>query len=167
MKSLWLCGQTKRYHTVPGVQHTVAEHSWGVAVIIAKLHPGPSSALLIAALYHDAAERHTGDAPATVKWEHQDVRDAYNRVERLWEESLGIAVPLTNDEQRWLKAADMLELVLFCEHVVDTTGNVYAEEIKQRGLQYLRDMQPIPKEVLSYICAKWPQVKGSGQSSLA
>ena len=114
---LLAAGLVRRYHTVPdeGRGQTVAEHSWGVAMLIATYHPNPSVNLLKAALNHDLSESITGDLPATVKWKHpgltEIVRDIEHdiRVEHGWE------VELTLEEQYWLRACDMLELYLYSE----------------------------------------------------
>src|SRR3990167_4251093 len=61
-------GRVERLHTVPHhVPHSVASHSWSVAVLILLLHPKPSVRLLKAALLHDAAEAEIGDLPSPSK----------------------------------------------------------------------------------------------------
>lgn len=150
---LWETGLTHRYHTVPGMEQTVGEHSWGVAIIILQLNPSPSTSLIRAALYHDCAEKFTGDVPATVKWANPGLRKELDEVEERWERSLGIDVQLTEFEKDWLKAADMIELILFCSHAI-MLGNEYAREIHDRGLHYLDDMdasRPLPKEVREWL----------------
>lgn len=153
MKELWQTGLTRRWHTVPGLEQSVGEHSWGVAAIILQLNPSPSLALIKAALFHDCAEKYTGDVPATTKWLNPDLKDMLEDIERRWEKELGIITVLDPHEKLWLKAADMLELVLFCEHA-EKLGNQYATEIKYRGLNYLIDMRPLPEEILPYVVSR-------------
>lgn len=153
MNEVWSTGFTKRWHTVPGLEQNIAAHSWGVAVIILKLNPQPSLNLIKAALYHDCAEKYTGDVPATTKWLNPLLKESLEEIEQRWERELGINVTLDPHEKLWLKAADMLELVLFCEHA-EKLGNQYATEIKQRGLTYLYDMRPLPVEIAEYLATR-------------
>jgi 5'-deoxynucleotidase YfbR-like HD superfamily hydrolase len=150
MKALHMSGSTRRYHTVCGLEQDVAAHSWGVAIILTRLHPNPSMNLIKAALYHDCAEKYTGDLPATIKWANPQLKKEMLIVEETWERELGIEIKLNEEDARWLKVADMLELILFCERA-GMMGNQYALEIKERGLQYLRDMRPLPKEVIIFL----------------
>ena len=150
MKQLWSTGTTKRYHTVAGLGQDVAAHSWGVAMIILKFNPSPSLNLIKAALYHDCAEKFVGDAPAVAKWNNPALKEAMDDAEAKWDKTLGTGVSLTEFDRVWLKAADMLELVLFCDHAL-MLGNQYAREIRTRGLVYLHDMQPLPVEIKEFI----------------
>lgn len=150
MKRLHHTGTTRRYHTVPGLEQDVAAHSWGVAIIILQLHPAPSVLLLKAALLHDCAEKYVGDLPATSKWASSILKAEMDAEEARWERELGIDVELNEFDRAWLKAADMLELVLFCEHALKL-GNLYAEEIRQRGINYLHELRPLPREVAEYM----------------
>ena len=150
MKELWQTGLTQRWHTVPGMEQNVAAHSWGVATIILTLNPCPSIQLIKAALFHDCAEKYTGDVPATTKWLNPLLKEMLEEIEQRWERELGITTVLSEYEKLWLKAADMLELVLFCEHC-ERLGNTYATEIKHRGLNYLDEMRPLPAEIKTYL----------------
>lgn len=152
MKELLLTGTTKRYHVVPGIEQTVAEHSWGVAMIILALHPAPSCKLVRAALTHDCAEKYTGDLPATAKVDNRQLKIEMDRVEEHWLRELGVEAQLDEFDAKWLKTADTMELVLFCQHCVKL-GNQYAQEIMDRGLQYLNDARPLPTEVKVWMTA--------------
>ena len=67
MKKIRTGGKVKRWHTVTTIQQqTVAEHSWGVAMICRKLWP-EDKVLMEAALCHDLGEGLTGDVPWPVK----------------------------------------------------------------------------------------------------
>ena len=53
-------GEVKRYHTMKTIgEQTVANHSWGVAVILNWLKPDISKVALLKALSHDVAEKRT------------------------------------------------------------------------------------------------------------
>lgn len=116
---LYYAGHVTRFHTVPdysgGHKQTVAEHSWGVALISARLWReqyggSPSSALLEYALLHDAAERWTGDAPAPVKWQNPKLKEVLAEIEEDIERRMAIEFNLTDEELLVLKWADALEL---------------------------------------------------------
>ena len=55
-KLAYRAGYTRRWHTTSYLDQSVAEHSWGVALIIMQNHPNPSANLLKAALLHDLHE---------------------------------------------------------------------------------------------------------------
>lgn len=112
-------GATTRYHTIrdPGrVKQSVAEHSWGVAVLIATYHPSPSANLLSAALTHDLAESRFGDIPAPTKREYPGIGDLIDKLEDEWLYSMGIVGNrmITEKEREWLKAADIYEGWQYC-----------------------------------------------------
>lgn len=107
-------GKVRRYHTIPDVapSQTVAEHTFNVMLILLVFHPDPSVKLLRAAAYHDLAERWTGDIPATVKWAAPGLADCLSQIEADVEQRLELAVDLPAPQVPWLKAADILELIL-------------------------------------------------------
>lgn len=108
-------GMVRRCHTMPSVEYqTIGHHSWGVAMILLNVHPNPSVQLLKAALQHDMSEQWLGDMPATAKWRFKSLQAAYNEAEATIESEQGLAVELTEIEQNWLKAADLLELMYWC-----------------------------------------------------
>lgn len=144
---LWYNAQVRRFHTVPLVgEQTVAAHSWGVAMIILRLHPDPTKALLAAALTHDLAESYVGDVPYTLREFDAKLKSSIDTIEKsLLKEEFGIEYGLTLEEQNWLACADMLELVLFCRHQC-SMGNSYAAIPLKNGIDYLIQMKK-PVEV--------------------
>ena len=76
LNALYDTGVVRRFHTVAdysgGVQQSVAEHSWGVALIVKELCARRGlevpAELLFTALIHDAEEAYIGDMPAPTKW---------------------------------------------------------------------------------------------------
>jgi 5'-deoxynucleotidase YfbR-like HD superfamily hydrolase len=65
----WRSGTVKRFHTMEAIQEdTVAQHSWGVVLILLMVWPSVPWQLLIGAHLHDYGEKATGDMPGPVKW---------------------------------------------------------------------------------------------------
>lgn len=160
MTDLWRAARVRRYHTVPQVgEQTVADHSWGVAMILLRLMPapGPTVGLLRAALQHDLTEAVTGDVPATAKWAYPQLKLELDTIEADQEVRLGIVSYLSGEERDWLKAADLLELCFWCQYQY-RLGNNYAMEVLKRGLVALKDNPRTPKEVV----VKVAEYYGSG-----
>jgi 5'-deoxynucleotidase YfbR-like HD superfamily hydrolase len=125
-------GAVRRYHAEPAFANhvqTVAEHSWRVAMIVAHLWPD-RPALVLAALYHDAAEGVFGDVPAPVK---KILGHPLKEAEHHYEAWLEIAEHLKLEpvDHARFKCADTLDLVLYCENV---SG---AEHVYANGVKYL------------------------------
>lgn len=111
-------GAVARCHTFPHCgDYSVGQHSWDAASLLLALHPHPTIALVKAVLWHDVAERWTGDVPAVAKWRSPELVDALALAEARVFDALGIQPldGLTLNEQIWLHAVDKLELWLWCK----------------------------------------------------
>jgi 5'-deoxynucleotidase YfbR-like HD superfamily hydrolase len=140
-RSQYLAGAVRRWHTHHAMQQTNADHAWGVALIIMLFYeeqemaePGnlptfktePSSALMQAAILHDAGEYITGDMPTTSKSRSPNLKAAMVDAEESALSEMGLRMPrLTEREQLWLKFADSLEAWLF----VRNRGNLSEVEL--------------------------------------
>ena len=119
-------GAVQRCH---GVRHTgsysVAEHSWGVAMLLWYLFPHDFKRLVIFALCHDVPECLVGDVPSTVKenCKHQVLEDLINQQFGLPPLSL-----LGQREHAMLKICDRLDLYLWAQEQL-ASGNQYSKEI--------------------------------------
>lgn len=107
-------GYVRRCHTIPIIgEYTVGKHCYDALSILLILHPEPSLNLIKAVLWHDVAERWTGDTPAPAKWSNPDLnfhlREMENRILRL----RGFKFELTAEEECWLRGVDMLEFLMF------------------------------------------------------
>ena len=122
-------GKTERTHTTPHHgSYSVAEHSWGVATLLAILHPNPPKNLILTGLWHDVHERWTGDTPAPIKWCLGNVtKDELKRLENSIDSSLEINLYLSVEDLKWLKACDMLEFWLWSIDQ-NALGNLNADE---------------------------------------
>jgi 5'-deoxynucleotidase YfbR-like HD superfamily hydrolase len=122
-----------------------------VAWIVTLLTPNPSTSLLQAALLHDVGEQWTGDVPATAKWAHRELQIALLELEDWKQQEYDLVpLPLTAEEDRVLKQADMLDL---CFKMIEelSMGNQQCVDILTRGITYLWENQPLPmtKELLN------------------
>lgn len=147
-------GAVRRYHTKRVHQsQTVADHAWGVAMLITLLHPEPSANLLKAALLHDVAEVITGDVPYTAKEAYASLkaacRDAEQEVEKFFRVREYMA-GITFEEMQWLKAADMLELVLYGMSEI-RMGNTTMCEIYDRGVHILLTRPDVPEPITTFV----------------
>lgn len=112
-------GQTVRYHTNPvmsRLHQTDADHSWGVAMIILKLHPNPSRNLVAQAIVHDSGEKWAGDLSYPFKRMYPEIGHSHADAEK--QLALDHKIPqyeLTPEEQTWLRLADRLECHYFAE----------------------------------------------------
>lgn len=113
----YLAGKIKRWHTCIGLEQTLADHSQGVAAVIALLHPNPSANLLKTALFHDYGELITGDIPSPAK-KDPVLSKRLKELEAEGRASMGIPEwPLTEEERHWLALADAYETFMFLGYV--------------------------------------------------
>ena len=148
-------GDTERCHTTPHHgSYSVAEHSWGVATLLAILHPDPSRDLLLAGLWHDVHERWTGDIPGSIKWSFSDILiGGINKLENTIELGLGIdhVLNLPSEELKWLKACDMLEFWLWSVDQI-ALGNQNANESKLNAEYWFSTHKDtVPNIILDFI----------------
>jgi 5'-deoxynucleotidase YfbR-like HD superfamily hydrolase len=154
--SLRFSGHVSRWHTLPfyGSQ-TVAEHSGQALSLLFMLYPGdPSIELIKALLWHDSAERHVGDMPAPVRRANAELAEAYEAAEMqflLREHPVAHSAisNLTSDDLKWLKAIDVLELLLWCGDQ-KMLGNQHVVFVERRALGYL-ERPEIPEEVTKFV----------------
>jgi len=120
-------GQTVRYHCNPlmaRLHQTDADHSWGVAMIILKLHPNPSRNLVAQAIVHDAGEKWAGDLSYPFKRRHPEIGKAHAQAELNLAHAHGIPqFELTPEEHDWLRFADRLECQLYADMFSPQTSN--------------------------------------------
>jgi 5'-deoxynucleotidase YfbR-like HD superfamily hydrolase len=132
-------GAVQRFHTVQTIKpNTVAEHSFGVAMLVDLLTGGTASKnLVVAALRHDMAEQTTGDIPAPAKRAY-GLREQVNAIEEAIMEGSHWPMPtLTETEKQVLKFADCLDGALYC--------------IREARIGNAKNMQPCYHNFWSYI----------------
>lgn len=148
--------RVKRWHTMPNIQgQTVGEHSAQAVSLLLLLHTAPSVNLISAMLWHDAGERGVGDMPAPIRRANPELNHAYcsaeeDFIEREYPRVGRVLAALTEEEYHWLKAIDVLELVLYCADEFHL-GNQHAQTVARRGLEYLTESSTTPIEVLAFV----------------
>ena len=145
-------GRVKRYHAVPTVElQTIGLHSYGVAVLCLYLTDGTiSTALLTAALLHDAPEIVTGDIPFTVKRDAPEIKKALAPIEDWAHRNVVMHKPeLSPEEEAILKLADTIEGYLWCQKTESHMGPVKDRWVGalHDGLRKFADV--VPEEVLA------------------
>lgn len=132
----WKASKVQRFHTVPSLMQSNAEHSFGVAYLASTIYPDPTLNLLRACLYHDLAEDIVGDVPYQVKRDSPELKAIHVQMEDAVLRERGLFIELSPEEAFRLKFCDMLDLVLHCaEHY--KMGNTHALVPLKRGAKVL------------------------------
>lgn len=135
-------GQIQRYHTLPTIgQESVAEHSYGVALIVLYLTEGTPGKLLQWALTHDVAEAAIGDVPAPVKWKHPILNTALEAIEEEFNQENNIEIKLTGDQKVLAKYADLLQMCWYALQQV-RLGNHNMKKVFYNASKYILDELP-------------------------
>lgn len=162
-------GKTKRFHTsdTQTVQ-TVAEHSFGVAMMVMLIHPKAHKDLICAALVHDLAEHRVGDMAAPFKRANPDIKHQLQLMEDhlLRQQSLNFEDLLRPGEQVIVKAADYLDGMLYCvrerrlggqcKYIFDNFANYVGEVINAKTLPLA--IHERLEEVFHTIIDMWKEV---------
>lgn len=152
---LYHSGRVRRFHTLAdyseAVGQTVAEHQWGVALLVLeicmRLRINPRPELLREALLHDCAECRTGDLPANLKWRWPALTEELRRVEAVVREELEAPPPSLSDEETlMLEWADSLELYLYAQCKVRSGNFAYTRVVRNVG-SHLRTARALPNNV--------------------
>ena len=139
---------TKRTHT----RQTVADHAWGVAVILMWLYypdlPPPKA--FQRALLHDAPELITGDVPAPAKWRSLELKAALTKLEQEVSDELGL--PVLDYEDPIQDFCDNAELIMHCIAQAKM-GNSHFLKTAFRGMERIRSITGrIPDKMQSRVC---------------
>jgi 5'-deoxynucleotidase YfbR-like HD superfamily hydrolase len=126
----------QRYHTrrVHRVQ-TVGAHSFNMMMLVNQVCPDARKEVFVAVMHHDLPELMTGDIPAPIKKMHDLLGPLMDTIEA------GLAplfrdCGLTAEEERLVKWADRMELVLWCLEEF-RMGNTYCGETASKGLMWI------------------------------
>ena len=151
---------TRRYHQRYTAEiDTVGKHSAGVAGFLLLMYQPamPPAPLLAAAICHDWPEAVTGDIPSPAKrtWS-ADARNALSNLEDELLERHGFDYPLTDDQYRQLKLADVFDGMMFCieeanrgNKEVQTVGDTYYSYMQQ--LTCLGEREELIRRALTHM----------------
>lgn len=127
-------GAVTRCHTVPYQgRYTVAEHSWGVAILAMQLYPNSWLRIVEACLTHDVPELITGDIPSPVIKESAELRRKLMDMDNEILDTLDIQSywKLTTEQDEQLLICDRLELYTWCIEQL-WMGNQFVGEIIEK-----------------------------------
>lgn len=131
-------GAVQRFHVARHTRnYDVAQHTFGALNLLLILHPNPSIELVRAVMWHDVAERWTGDIPATAKWMSEELKAGSDRLEARILGHLGLEQKLNEEEERWLKAVDTLDAWLWCR---ENSSDPHVYNVGHTYIHYLWQM---------------------------
>lgn len=145
----------ERWHTMPTMgRQTVGHHTARMMMLCWQVVPIPREELLFRILIHDAAEVHTGDIPAPVKWGMPKEVEQWMR-DKEWAalQHLGVEdYPRLEEWEEWMVAfLDITEAMTYSMSAMAEGrqfSKVAASNCRDRMKQLLDDYQPEwPEEV--------------------
>jgi 5'-deoxynucleotidase YfbR-like HD superfamily hydrolase len=144
-------GMVERCHAMPKHgAYNVAMHSYNAVSLLLLLHPSPSITLIKAVLWHDVAERWTGDIPRPAKWASPDLNKADKELEMEIMSYLQLYEDLTEEEKNWLGAVDLLELFMWtCDETA--LGNASTIHMRQRLIKLFNECEWMPRETRNFV----------------
>ena len=147
-------GKVHRYHQ-DGQPQSVSEHTWRMLVILLHFWPLASRSVVLAALYHDVAERYTGDIPNPVKRHNPQVTEAVKQMEQDFHEHLHISTTseLTVEDQARISCADYLELCITCRERHGRRARQIYDKGVELALEYARELPEVEQGMIGeFIC---------------
>lgn len=143
----------ERCHTLPHHgSYSNGAHQYGCVMLYLELHPAPQMRTVRAILAHDLGERWVGDNPAPAKWSMpHELRDALVGLEDRCLSAMGQLWALDDEEARWLKAVDCLDLWLW-GHEQIALGNLNAQVVIE-NLNHYFEVRPgiLPQPIRDFI----------------
>ena len=140
-------GKVQRCHTNVHIgEYSVAEHSWGVAMLMMQIYP-ECPELIPHCLVHDIPEAYTGDIPSPSKGLlGNDLRKKLHQIENSILLSVGLdtQIDLTDEQRRKIRFCDCLELFLWSSEQV-MMGNKLNRFVRDQISEYIeRDFSDEP-----------------------
>ncbi len=134
-------GAVTRYHTKRTLrQQTVAEHTFGMLLLIKQVAPmymGYEGLVAVyeAVMHHDLPELFTGDVPAPIKRANPELGPLLDSIEQdlhpLYQD-----YQLNQEQITLIKWADRMELVMWCLEEY-RMGNTYVKDTIRRGMGWV------------------------------
>lgn len=144
-------------HRVLG-SYDIGQHTFNTLCLLRLLNPEADRELIWQMLTHDMPERLTGDIPAPAKWEGGWFDAAsYQMVEEdiLYGTGFGSDFDLSDENAKWLKFCDAVELYLSCLDQ-EMMGNQTLWRVKNNIWNFIeRSDQDWPEEAWKF----WQELK--------
>jgi len=153
VKFLREASDVQRLHTIRTIgEYSNGQHSFNTLAILRLLRPDASTSLIWAIVEHDIPERLIGDVPSPALHHVYGLSKlAVSEAEGdIISEVLGIdsLSELSEDDYKWLKGLDLLELYLYCRDQL-SMGNRNLEQIKIRIEETFKmNAKNYPEEIL-------------------
>lgn len=137
-----------RYHAQPDIAcQSVAEHSWGVAMLMMMFYPNATANMMKAAIAHDCGEAHVGDVPSPTKNARPEIREMFHALEaqKMLEMGFDYEVSLSPTELAALKLCDVLEGLWYTARQVRRTRE--GMECLINWWEYLHTLKPSARQL--------------------
>ena len=136
----WMSGRTVRKHTMHvSRRENVAEHTWGVLMLLERYLPSARPELFKYLVLHDAGEAGACDVPAHLCWELPELKSAVEKKEKehvasfMRENWSCPSSSLTEEELLVAEILDRAEFVLSCLYEA-RMGNQLVHQYMTRAL---------------------------------
>lgn len=157
-------GEVRRYHQDGTVwPQPVSSHTWRTLVILLYFWPDISKQVILATIYHDVAERYTGDVPATVKINNPEIAEALKIMEVKFTQFLNLPSEhdLSVSDYSRLKCADYIELCITCRGPYGKRAWQIYERGEKLVYEYLQNLPeketgPIYELMMKLRTGYWP-----------
>jgi 5'-deoxynucleotidase YfbR-like HD superfamily hydrolase len=147
-------GDVRRCHaTRHAGTYKNSEHTCQMLLLLDILCPKAPLRLWRAILHHDLHELYTGDLPGSVGNIDPELRASFESAGEIVSEHFGwtTAESLSEEERRWLKALDKLELFLWCHDELNA-GNDHAFPVLELIIAWFDDNKVnVPYVVRSFV----------------
>lgn len=144
------CSRVERSHTTPHHgSYTVGQHSFDMLTLLIALYPDCRKELMLAVMFHDFAERWTGDIPSPAKASDGEFGKKLAQIELKVTRTLGLQIKLEEMERFWLKGLDVVEYLLWAKEQL-ALGNQNVQTSIASTLVWLRHNQ-IPTPLAEFV----------------
>lgn len=142
--------KVERSHTMPHHgSYTIGQHSFDMLTLLVSLYPDCRRELMLAVMFHDIAERWTGDIPSPAKFSDGEFGKRLAQIEQRVLRRLGLVINLDEMERFWLKGLDVVEYVLWAKEQL-SMGNQNVHASLVNSLRWLSNNR-IPTPLAEFI----------------
>lgn len=151
--------KVERSHTTPHHgTYSVGQHSFDMLTLLVALYPDCRKELMLAVMFHDFAERWTGDIPHPAKQADGEFGKRLAQIEARVAKSLGLEIKLDEMERFWLKGLDVVEYLLWAKEQV-AMGNQNVQPAIANTIVWLQNNKiptPLAEFVNNHVWTRTP-----------